>query len=129
MEQHFNSENLLIFVVVALAICWAFNLVYTALQNARTAKERAREPFVRIDNTMQDIRAKCEVHVRELDVRVSFLEQRMEEHEKDLKDIHQGQSAMLRGVQALLDHELHNGNEDEMRAASDSIGKWLRTRR
>ena len=129
MEQNFTGDNIIVFAVVALTLCWAFNLVYTALQNARQAKERAREPFQRIDNTMNDMRAKCESHVREIDNRVESLERRMAEYENDLKDIHQGQSAMLRGVQALLDHELHNGNEEEMKAASDTISKWLRTRR
>lgn len=128
MEHNITSDNLIVFAIVALTICWAFNLVYTAVQNARTEKKRQQEPFQRIDSSMNDIRAKCESHVREIDSRVETLERRMTEHENDLKDIHQGQSAMLRGVQALLDHELHNGNEEEMKAASDTISKWLRTR-
>ena len=128
MEKYLTGNNMLVFALVALMICWAFNLIYSAIQNARKEQERAKEPFLRIDANMNDIRAKCDLHVREIDNRVEIIERRMTEHENDLKDIHQGQSAMLRGVQALLDHELHNGNEEEMKEASDSIGKWLRTR-
>ena len=128
MEKYLTGENVLMFCLVALMICWGFNLIYAAIQNARKEKEHAREPFNRIDTTFKDIRSRMDAHEREINSRMTEVERRMVEHETDLKDIHTGQSAMLRGVQALLDHELHNGNEEEMKAASDSIGKWLRTR-
>lgn len=128
MENYITYVNLGIFVLVGLALCWGFNIVYTALTNARKEQERSREPFVRIDASMNDIRSKCEISTNELRSRVETLERKLKEHDRDLDDIHAGQSALCRGVQALLDHELHNGNEDEMKAASDSIGKWLRTR-
>ena len=36
--------------------------------------------------------------------------------------------ASCAGVQALLEHELHNGNADEMQLASKEINTWLRER-
>ena len=36
-----------------------------------------------------------------------------------------GQRELCFGVQALLNHELHNGNADEMARASENINKWL----
>lgn len=117
MEKYFTGENLLIFAIVSLALCWGFNLVYTALGNARKEQERQKEPFKRIDGVISEIHD-----------RLDNVERRLNSHDSDISDLHAGQSAMCRGVQALLDHELHNGNEDEMKAASDGIGKWLRTR-
>lgn len=114
MEQYLKGDAPLLFF---LALCWGFNLIYTAVSNARKEKDRNREPFVRIDATINDLR-----------VRMDNLERRVDAHDADLNDLHAGQSALCRGVQALLDHELHNGNESEMQAASDSIGKWLRNR-
>ena len=128
MEKYLTSDNMLKFCLVALMLCWAFNMIYTAVQNARKEKEHAREPFIRIDASMNDLRTKIDSNIQNIRVRVESLEHRLSEHDRDLSDLHNGQSAMCRGVQALLDHELHNGNEDEMRAASDNIGKWLRTR-
>lgn len=128
MEKYITGDNILIFIIVFLALCYAFNLMYTAIKNTREEKKRQSEPFQRIDTTFGDIRSRMDAHEREINSRVDGLERRMSAHDNDLKDIHNGQAAMLRGVQALLDHELHNGNEEEMKAASDGISKWLRTR-
>lgn len=116
-NTYLSGENLLISAVIVLILCWAFNLVYSAIGNVRKEKERAKEPFARIDASLNDMRS-----------RIDTIERRVDAHDEDLSDLHAGQSALCRGVQALLEHELHNGNDDEMRAASDSIGKWLRTR-
>lgn len=116
-NAYLTGNNLIVFAVVALLLCWGFNLVYSAIGNVRREKERGKEPFVRIDG-----------QIKAVVTRVESLERRVDAHDDEVKDLHAGQSAICRGVQALLEHELHNGNEDEMRAASDGIGKWLRTR-
>lgn len=103
--------------IVVLLLCWAFNLVYTAVQNAKKVQNGAKAPFERIDACLNDLRNELEM-----------LKRRVDSHDDEVKDLHTGQSAMCRGVQALLEHELHNGNEEEMKAAADGIGKWLRTR-
>ena len=53
---------------------------------------------------------------------------RLDEHEKRLADLRNGLMASCAGVQALLEHELHNGNADEMQLASKEINTWLRER-
>lgn len=113
MEKYLNSSTL----IYILALCWAVNQIITTILNARKAGEQAKEPFVKLETNMSDMRS-----------RIEALERRVTTHDDDLADLHAGQSALCRGVQALLEHELHNGNDEEMRAASDSIGKWLRTR-
>ena len=40
-----------------------------------------------------------------------------------------GLMVICAGVQALLEHELHNGNTDEMHQASSEISGWLRQRK
>ena len=32
---------------------------------------------------------------------------------------------MVFGLQTLLEHELHNGNADQMEKAANSLNKWL----
>ena len=50
---------------------------------------------------------------------------RLDKHAQDIDDLREGQRNLCFGVQALLEHALHNGNADEMKAASDNIKKWL----
>lgn len=50
---------------------------------------------------------------------------RLDAHDKSIADLKAGQRCLCEGVQALLEHELHNGNTDEMKAASCGIKAWL----
>lgn len=128
MEKFLSELNLNTALLVLLSMAWAYNIIHQALQNGKKAVDESQRPFKRIDGTIEDMRSKCEMHVKDLDDRIDNIERRLMEHDRAIKDLHDGQSVLCRGVQALLDHELHNGNEDEMRSASDGIGKWLRTR-
>ena len=42
-----------------------------------------------------------------------------------MDEMDQFQAVMCRTMLALLNHELHNGNADEMARASENINKWL----
>ena len=53
---------------------------------------------------------------------------RLDKHARDIEDLREGQKYLCMGVQALLGHELHNGNADEMKAASAGIKSWLLNR-
>lgn len=45
--------------------------------------------------------------------------------EKANDDNRAGIKALCAGVRALLEHELHNGNSDELKTASDAINNWV----
>ena len=45
--------------------------------------------------------------------------------EKANDDNRAGIKALCAGVRALLEHELHNGNHDELKTASDAINNWV----
>ncbi len=53
---------------------------------------------------------------------------RLDRHEEELAGLREGQRQLCQGVQALLEHALHNGNSDEMDKASRGIQEWLRNR-
>lgn len=53
---------------------------------------------------------------------------RLDRHEAELTGLREGQRQLCQGVQALLEHALHNGNSDEMDKASREIQEWLRNR-
>lgn len=124
MEKYLTGDGLLKAAIIILALCWAWNMVYTALNNARKEKERADAP---INIIRADIN-KLQNEINEDRGRIEALERVGDAHALELKDLHTGQTELCRGVQALLEHALHNGNNDEMQAASASIGKWLRNR-
>lgn len=117
MEQYLNGQGLLTAALVLLALAWAWNLIYTAITNARKEQERSREPIKELTGKLTA-----------LSFRVTDLERGHAAHADELRDLHAGQTELCRGVQALLEHELHNGNNEEMQAASTSLGKWLRNR-
>lgn len=50
---------------------------------------------------------------------------RLDAHEKEIAELREGQKVLCGGLQALLEHELHNGNADQMQKASDNLSEWL----
>ena len=50
---------------------------------------------------------------------------RLDRHEADIAALKEGQRVLCGGVQALLEHEIHNGNADEMKAAARELKKYL----
>jgi septal ring factor EnvC (AmiA/AmiB activator) len=124
MQSYLTGDGLLKAALVILAICWAWNMVYTAITNARKERERQDAPL----NEIRDDIRKLNDGIHNDRERITALEHDIEHHGDELRDLHHGQTEICRGVQALLEHALHNGNTDEMEAASQAIGKWLRTR-
>ena len=124
MQQYLTGDNLLKTGLFVLACAWAYNLIYTAVTNSRAEKKRRDEPLEAICADIRALRNDLSTDRQ----RIADLERELGEHSEELQDVKRGQTELCRGVQALLDHELHDGNNDEMQAASNSIGKWLRTR-
>lgn len=87
------------------------------------AKERAEEKKRQAEPTVT-----LEGEVTGINKKLSMDKLRLDEHEKRLADLRNGLMASCAGVQALLEHELHNGNADEMQSASKEINTWLRER-
>ncbi len=50
---------------------------------------------------------------------------RLDAHEKSIKDLQESTKVLCTGVLALLDHELHNGNAEQMERARDGIMVYL----
>ena len=50
---------------------------------------------------------------------------RLDDHDKAIKDLQESQQVLCTGILALLDHELHNGNGEQMQKARDGIMTYL----
>ena len=124
VQTALSGNGPMITLLVLLALMNVWNVAYTAISNARKEKERGEAPHVAIRGDIQTLRNDLAAD-RE---RIAALERDLATHSDELQDLHQGQTELCRGVQALLDHAIHNGNTDKMEAASESIDKWLRNR-
>lgn len=112
-----TTEQLTAFVIVVLAFLNLYNVFASARRNARAEKKRQEAPTETLKSEIIEVNRKLATDKLRLD-----------EHERRLADLKNGMTAQCAGVQALLEHELHNGNADEMQAASRGIDKWLRER-
>jgi hypothetical protein len=50
---------------------------------------------------------------------------RLDAHEKSIEELQRSNQVLCSGIMALLDHELHDGNSDQMQEARDNIMKYL----
>ena len=50
---------------------------------------------------------------------------RLDDHEKAIRELRESNQVLCAGLMALLDHELHNGNTDQMQKARDNIMQYL----
>lgn len=51
--------------------------------------------------------------------------ERLDQHDKSIKKLQESNQVLCAGILALLDHELHNGNADQMQQARDDIMRYL----
>ena len=50
---------------------------------------------------------------------------RLDDHSQAIKELQKSTGVLCNGVLALLDHELHNGNAEQMQKARDDLMQYL----
>lgn len=50
---------------------------------------------------------------------------RLDAHEKSIQNLQESNQVLCSGIMALLEHELHNGNGEQMQKAHDDIMHYL----
>ena len=95
-----TGSNLIITLLVICALLMVYNLVCTARKNYKELKKPA-------DEREKNVAAK------------------LDKHDKDIAALKEGLKVNCSGVKALLNHELHNGNSQEMQAAATAMDTWL----
>lgn len=112
-----SAETLLIALMVFCALLGIYNLIATAMKNHREEKARQAAPT-------DDLRTRMEEHERIL----AKDKARIEALERKTDDLTIGQRATVKGIQALLEHALHDGNTDQLQSASEQLTNWLTDR-
>lgn len=105
----------------ALAVVVALLGLYLLVCNAISATRKLRGSKATQAETLADHQAECSRRFERDFSRLGALETRMAQQEETSK-------VLCAGLRALLEHELHNGNADEMRAASDNLFRHLNGR-
>lgn len=112
--ERLTFEMLLITGVVLSILLGVYNTVMQARKYNREERQLRNQPTL----TMEE-------KIRNHEVALAADKRRLDRLELDMKDTRDGQKYMVRGIQALLEHELHNGNANQMQSASDDLSKWL----
>ncbi len=110
----FTSEMFAWFLVVLFGLFTIYSLFCDVRKKFREEKHHREQPTVSLEE-------KVKAHDRMLDND----KRRLDDMERKQADMQRGQMANCKGVQALLEHELHNGNTTEMQDASKAISDWL----
>ena len=101
-----------------VAIVGAYNAISTALKNRREQKQIANSPLTKLQDDVSKINDKLEKD-----------KSRLDEHEKQLMSMGQENKIMLRGVRALLSHEINGNSDDKLRASLSEIDDYLIARK
>ena len=112
--EKLTSQDMFAWVMVTLVILQSFSTVYTARKNARALREEKNAPMVSLEKRL----TKVEAHLDN-----DYL--RFEHTERDLLNFKSGLQVICHGVLALLNHELHDGNSDEIQAALKGLNEWM----
>jgi capsule polysaccharide export protein KpsE/RkpR len=118
---------------VLLALCLIVITVYKVVEIIRKERERkqARRPEL-ADEISGKVLEKLEPRLAEIDRKLANDKALIDNHTRQIAAVEarqdameRGQKAQCRGVLALLNHELHNGNSDEMERAQAGMNDYL----
>ncbi len=128
-----TPEMLWNFVLVVLGLCAIVVLVYKVIEIARKEHERKirNQQLAGTDLTDEianKVLEKLEPRFAEIDRKLTSDKDRLDNHETSLKSIQKSNAIVRDGLRvscealtAVLDHELHNGNGDQMQRARDAL--------
>lgn len=100
--------------VVVMLLIGIYNTIMTAVKNYLDAKKRHDAP-------VDELKERIDAH----DKMLSNDKRRIEEIEALVKHTREESAMTLRGVRALLSHELNGNSDDKMKECYDSIDDYL----
>ncbi len=109
-----GGDAVIITMAFALAVCAIIATVGKAVDVVRSWLRPAQKKSTDVQACLKNDKSRLDDH----DGRISALE-------KGLQKTQEGQRVTMEGVMALLEHELHNGNSEQMEQASMEIRTYL----
>lgn len=112
-----THQNILTFLIVLMAIIWCAKQV---MGFAESVKKWHRPQEVREESLTS--------HQEACAKKFAADKAALDAHGARLDNLESGQRVVCNGIHALLEHELHNGNSNEMQSASKALFDYLNSR-
>ena len=123
-------------ILVLLGFCAIVVLVYKVIEIMRKEHERKEKKTRLADKDLTDeiaekVLEKLEPRFKDIETKLDTDKNRLDNHESAIKQINGSIETIKEGMQvtcdaltAILDHELHNGNSDQMQKARDDLQNY-----
>lgn len=111
-------EQLMELCAIILVLVAAYNAIMTAIRNHREAKRIANSPI-----------AKLGERIDRHDELLAKDKSRLDAHDAKLSVLGEESRIMLRGVRALLSHEINGNSIDRLKDSAGEIDEYLITRK
>lgn len=124
------------FVLVLLGLCAVVILIYKVIEIMRKEHERKSQRNRLEDHGLTDeiadkVLEKLEPRFKDIESKLDKDKTRLDNHESSIHSLNGSIDSIKEGMQvtadaltAILDHELHNGNTDQMQKARDELQKY-----
>ena len=131
-----TPEMLWNFVLVLLGLCAVVVLAYKVIEIVRKEHERKEKKNKLADRDLTDeiaekVLEKLEPRFKDIEAKLTTDKSRLDNHETSIKNLNSSIDTIKDGMQvtadaltAILDHELHNGNADQMQKARDDLQQY-----
>lgn len=124
MPEELTPSAIWTAVGVFVGLLLLFVIIVNAVEKWRTLRQPKRDA----DTAMDDRLTAIEDKLKNDKARLDGIARRLGLMDRDTEDIYKGFGAMCNALRALLEHELHNGNADQMQSASYALNDYLTSR-
>ena len=116
--EHITFEQLMELCAIILVLVGAYNAIMTAVKNRREEQKLKTSPLTKLTE-----------RVDRHDELLQKDKDRLDEHDKKLTEMGQESKIMLRGVRALLSHEINWNSTDKLKDSMTEIDDYLIARK
>lgn len=113
------------YLFVFIALCGIVTILLNTLEKILAWRKRKAQPLTDAKADIMTMLANDKHRLDAQDAIVSEHTRRLDKLERRADTVEQGQKVQCKALMALLDHELHNGNADQMSEASREINDYL----
>ena len=113
------------YLFVFVALCGIITILLNTLEKILAWRKRKAQPLTDAKADIMTMLANDKHRLDAQDAIVSEHARRLDKLERRADTVEQGQKVQCKALMALLDHELHNGNADQMSEASREINDYL----
>lgn len=130
--QGISPDALWTFLYVLVALLVVAGLVFKVIDFAQGQKDRRKKKEQEMKGESQEPISGIRERLGIIESRLDSIEEKLDRDKKRLEqlegkqdDIQEGFRALCSAQLAILNHEMHNGNQDEMEAAQSGLQKYL----